>query len=69
MTVRTRRWREWKLASLREGLVDEYRLVVQPAALGDGLPMFKDLPGRLALELVDAKTYSTGVAVHVYRPR
>jgi dihydrofolate reductase len=52
----------------REGLVDEYRLVIQPAALGDGLPLFKDLPSRLALELVQADTYSTGVAVHVYRP-
>jgi dihydrofolate reductase len=53
----------------REGLVDEYRLVIHPAALGDGLPLFKDLPGRLALELVEAHTYSTGAAVHVYRPR
>jgi dihydrofolate reductase len=53
----------------REGLVDEYRLVIHPAALGDGLPPFKDLPGRLALELVEAHTYSTGAAVHVYRPR
>jgi dihydrofolate reductase len=28
----------------RLGLVDEYRLMVQPAALGAGLPLFKDLP-------------------------
>jgi dihydrofolate reductase len=53
----------------REGLVDEYRLVIHPAALGDGLALFKDLPSRLALELVEAQTYSTGAAIHVYRPR
>ena len=53
----------------REHLVDEYRLVIHPAALGDGLPLFKDLPGRLALELVGAQAYATGAAVHVYRPR
>ena len=53
----------------RARLIDEYRLVIEPAALGDGLPMFRDLGGRLALELVDARTYSTGTAVHVYRPR
>jgi dihydrofolate reductase len=53
----------------REGLVDEYRLVIQPAALGDGLALFENLPSRLALELVEAHTYSTGAAVHVYRPR
>ena len=53
----------------RERLVDEYRLVIHPAALGDGLPLFKDLPSRLALELVEAHTYSTGAVLHVYRPR
>jgi hypothetical protein len=43
--------------------------VIHPAALGDGLALFKDLPSRLALELVEAQTYSTGAAIHVYRPR
>jgi dihydrofolate reductase len=50
-------------------LVDEYRLMVQPAALGAGLPLFKDLSAPLHLELVEATTYATGVAIHVYRPR
>jgi hypothetical protein len=31
--------------------------------------LFGDLPAPLHLELVDATTYPTGVAVHVYRPR
>jgi dihydrofolate reductase len=53
----------------RLGLVDEYRLMVQPAALGAGLPLFKDLRAPLHLELVEATTYPTGVAIHVYRPR
>ena len=43
--------------------------MIHPAALGDGLPLFKDLPSRLALELVETHTYSTGAALHVYRPR
>jgi dihydrofolate reductase len=53
----------------RVALVDEYRLMIQPAALGAGLPLFKDLDAPLHLELVDATTYATGVAIHVYRPR
>jgi dihydrofolate reductase len=53
----------------RLGVVDEYRLMIQPAALGAGLPLFKDLPAPLHLELVEATTYATGVAIHVYRPR
>jgi dihydrofolate reductase len=52
----------------RLGLVDEYRLMVQPAALGAGLSLFKDLHAPLHLELVAATTYPTGVAIHVYRP-
>ena len=50
------------------GLVDEYRLVLQPVALGDGLPLFKDLAEPLNLELIDAQTYDTGASLHVYRP-
>jgi dihydrofolate reductase len=50
-------------------LVDEYRLMIQPAALGAGLPLFKDLDAPLHLELIEATTYATGVAIHVYRPR
>ncbi len=53
----------------RLGLVDEYRLMIQPAALGVGLPLFKGLAAPLHLELIEATTYPTGVAIHVYRPR
>ena len=53
----------------RLGLVDEYRLMIQPAALGIGLPLFKSLPAPLHLDLVDARTYPSGLAIHVYRPR
>jgi dihydrofolate reductase len=56
-------------ALTRLGLVDEFRLMVQPAALGAGLPLFKDLPAPLHLELVEATTYPSGLAIHIYRPR
>jgi dihydrofolate reductase len=49
-------------------LIDEYRLVIEPVALGNGLPMFKDLPAALHLNLVEAKTFSTGTTAHVYQP-
>ena len=51
----------------RLGLVDEYRLILHPIALGDGLPLFKDLTAPLRLELVDAQTYGTGAALLIYR--
>jgi dihydrofolate reductase len=52
----------------RAGLVDEYRLVINPVALGDGLPLFKDLPAPIRLQLVEATAYATGAVLQVYRP-
>ena len=49
-------------------LVDEYRLVVQPVALGDGLPLFAGLAEPFVLDLIDARAYADGAVLHVYRP-
>jgi dihydrofolate reductase len=48
--------------------VDEYRVILQSVALGEGLPLFKGLTAPLRLELVDAQTYNNGAVLHVYRP-
>jgi dihydrofolate reductase len=53
----------------RLGLVDEFRLMIRPAALGAGLQLFRDLPAPLHLELIEATTYPSGLAIHIYRPR
>jgi dihydrofolate reductase len=50
----------------RHGLIDEYRLVVRPVALGSGMPLFKDLLARLPLRLVDSKAFADGTAIWVY---
>ena len=43
--------------------------MIQPAALGAGLPLCKDLAAPLQLELVEATTYPKGLAIHIYWPR
>jgi dihydrofolate reductase len=48
-------------------LVDEYRLVTRPVALGSGEPMFKDLPRGRRLTLVDSTPYPDGTVITVYR--
>lgn len=53
----------------RAGLIDEYVLVIKPVAYGGGLPIFHDLPGALALDLSEARTFDGGVVLHRYRPR
>jgi dihydrofolate reductase len=51
------------------GLVDEYRLMVEPVILGGGKRLFPDDGTQRTLELVSATTASTGVQVCVYRPK
>lgn len=49
------------------GLVDEYRVVVQPLVVGEGRRLFDDLslPEKLQLKLVDSKFLESGyVALH-----
>ena len=54
-------------ALVREGLIDEYRLVIHPVAIGHGGALFSELPAPLRLDLVEAHTYPSGTATHVYR--
>ena len=49
----------------RHNLIDEYRLMIHPVAIGSGLPVFKDLTTPLRLELIDARTFG-GTSVRVY---
>jgi dihydrofolate reductase len=48
------------------GLVDELSLAVHPVLLGQGTPLFRDLQSRTLLNLVDVKTYSTGLVSLIY---
>jgi dihydrofolate reductase len=50
---------------IRLGLVDEYVLTVHPVTLGRGKRIFT---GKAGLELIDAKTYQSGVIRARYRP-
>jgi len=52
----------------RLGLIDEYRLVILPVALGAGLPLFKDLVKPLRMDLTEARSFPDGTVIHVYRP-
>jgi dihydrofolate reductase len=52
-------------AFVRLGLVDEYVLTVHPVALGSGKRIFT---GKTGLELIDAKTYRSGVTRARYQP-
>jgi dihydrofolate reductase len=53
---------------IRENLVDEYRLVIHPVVIGNGTGLFASLRGPRRLDLVEARTFPSGTAIHVYRP-
>jgi dihydrofolate reductase len=51
------------------GLIDEYRINVQPVALGDGLPLLQGLPEPQPLELVAGTAWADGPITQTYLPR
>ena len=53
---------------LRDGLLDELRLMVHPVILGGGKRLFEDGYDRRPLELIDSRTFGTGVVYLTYRP-
>lgn len=53
---------------LKASLLDELQLMVHPVVLGGGRRLFEDGGGRKVLELVDSKTFGTGVVSLTYRP-
>ncbi|MFC7713158.1 dihydrofolate reductase family protein [Nonomuraea recticatena] len=53
---------------LENDLVDEMTLIVIPVILGQGARLFPEIGPDLALDLVESRVDSKGVAIQVYRP-
>ena len=56
-------------ALIHDGLIDEYRLVIHPVVIGQGTGLFGALRAPLRLDLIEARRFPSGTAIHVYRPR
>lgn len=54
---------------IQHGLIDEYHLFVNPAAIGNGMAIFSKLEGKQALTLVNAIPFPCGIAVLQYAPQ
>ena len=52
---------------MRLGLIDEYRLFVQPVVLGSGTSFFPALGDKIKLRLVETWTFGSGVVYLRYR--
>ena len=51
---------------IKEVLIDEYHLFINPTILGRGMPIFQELESRRALKLVTAKQCNCGIVVMCY---
>ena len=54
---------------INNGLVDEYRIGINPVLLGNGTPLFKGGFARTSLKLLSVKTLKSGVVILHYEPK
>jgi dihydrofolate reductase len=51
-----------------QGLIDEYQIMIDPVALGDGTTLFKNMKHTLNLKLTATRTFKSGVVLLSYEP-
>jgi dihydrofolate reductase len=49
------------------GLIDTYGFMIDPVALGDGVPIFKGITRKLELELTSSRVFKSGVIFATYK--
>lgn len=54
---------------VQAGLVDEYRIVLAPTAVGGGLPFFPALPSWISLRLLENRTFPGGTVLLRYEAK
>ncbi|MFD2148058.1 dihydrofolate reductase family protein [Mucilaginibacter antarcticus] len=59
---------DYASALIKANLVDDYHLFINPAAVGNGLPIFQSLDSKLGLKLVKAQAFEVGIVVLHYQP-
>ncbi|MCB0192412.1 MAG: dihydrofolate reductase family protein [Anaerolineae bacterium] len=54
---------------IKHGLIDEYHLFVNPAAIGNGMAIFNELDSKQNLTLVNTTAFDCGIVVLNYEPK
>ena len=53
---------------IKQGLIDEYRLLIHPVFLGRGLPLFSSLQKPLNVKLELSSVLKSGIIANIYKP-
>jgi dihydrofolate reductase len=53
---------------VKSGLIDEYRLLIHPVALGTGLPLFSTVSKPIDLKLLKTTVFNNGVIAQQFLP-
>ena len=53
---------------MQSGLIDEYRIILNPIVLGNGKPLFKDINDKHNLKLLRTKVLGSGIVILYYQP-
>jgi dihydrofolate reductase len=56
-------------ALVKYGLIDEFHLFINPAAIGNGKAIFRELSSKQDLKLVKASPFACGIVVLHYEPQ
>jgi len=54
---------------VKEGLIDQYYLLVNPVAIGNGVSIFKDLDSNLDLTLLESRNFGCGTVLLIYEAK
>ena len=54
---------------IKEGLIDDYHLFINPVVIGSGMTIFKERINSLNLKLVKASSFECGIVVLHYVPK
>jgi dihydrofolate reductase len=56
-------------ALIQQGLIDEYHLFINPAAIGNGMTIFGELESKQNLTLKKSQAFACGIVVLCYEPK
>lgn len=54
---------------VKQGLIDEYHLLINPTVIGNGMAIFRELDDKQNLVLVKSRSFDCGIVVVNYEPK